>query len=63
MQAAPGKIIYDPFAGTGSLLYACAQSGSYVMGSDIDGRQMRGKSELHRSTGSAAADAQNVGKE
>ncbi|GHJ88048.1 hypothetical protein NliqN6_4450 [Naganishia liquefaciens] len=38
-----GKIIYDPFAGTGSLLYTCAHWGSYVMGSDIDGRQMRGK--------------------
>ncbi|KAJ9113655.1 hypothetical protein QFC22_005964 [Naganishia vaughanmartiniae] len=38
-----GKLVYDPFAGTGSLLYVCANWGSYVMGSDIDGRQMRGK--------------------
>jgi tRNA (guanine10-N2)-methyltransferase len=44
-QPAPGKIIYDPFAGTGSLLYAVAHWGAYVFGSDIDGRQMRGKSE------------------
>ncbi|KAL7418709.1 hypothetical protein Q5752_006392 [Cryptotrichosporon argae] len=40
---APGKIIYDPFVGTGSLLYAAAHWGAYVIGSDIDGRQMRGK--------------------
>ncbi|ORX34805.1 S-adenosyl-L-methionine-dependent methyltransferase [Kockovaella imperatae] len=40
---APGKIVYDPFAGTGSLLYSCAHWGTYVMASDIDGRQMRGK--------------------
>jgi tRNA G10 N-methylase Trm11 len=37
--------MYDPFAGTGSLLYAVAHWGAYVFGSDIDGRQMRGKSK------------------
>lgn len=41
--SAPGKMVYDPFAGTGSLLYTCAHWGSVVVGSDIDGRQMRGK--------------------
>ncbi|KAJ9104053.1 hypothetical protein QFC19_004187 [Naganishia cerealis] len=41
-----GKLVYDPFAGTGSLLYVCANWGSYVMGSDIDGRQMRGKDKI-----------------
>jgi tRNA (guanine10-N2)-methyltransferase len=46
LQPAPGKIIYDPFAGTGSLLYAVAHWGAYVFGSDIDGRQMRGKSKF-----------------
>ncbi|OCF31203.1 tRNA (guanine10-N2)-methyltransferase [Kwoniella heveanensis CBS 569] len=40
---APGKLIYDPFVGTGSMLYAVAHWGAYVIGSDIDGRQMRGK--------------------
>ncbi|EKD01436.1 hypothetical protein A1Q2_04278 [Trichosporon asahii var. asahii CBS 8904] len=40
---APGKIMYDPFVGTGSLLYAVAHWGSYVLGSDIDARQFRGK--------------------
>ncbi|KAG8956326.1 hypothetical protein FRC04_004406 [Tulasnella sp. 424] len=42
-QASPGKLIYDPFAGTGSMLYTCAFFGAMVFGSDIDGRQMRGK--------------------
>ncbi|KAF8495862.1 tRNA guanosine-2'-O-methyltransferase [Gautieria morchelliformis] len=41
--SAPGKLIYDPFAGTGSMLYTAAEFGAYVVGSDIDGRQMRGK--------------------
>ncbi|KAK8845581.1 hypothetical protein IAR55_006297 [Kwoniella newhampshirensis] len=40
---APGKIMYDPFVGTGSMLYAVAHWGAYVFGSDIDGRQIRGK--------------------
>ncbi|WWC85832.1 uncharacterized protein L201_000699 [Kwoniella dendrophila CBS 6074] len=40
---APGKIIYDPFVGTGSMLYASAHWGAYVFGSDIDGRQIKGK--------------------
>ncbi|WWD22530.1 hypothetical protein CI109_107023 [Kwoniella shandongensis] len=41
----PGKIMYDPFVGTGSMLYAVAHWGSYVFGSDIDGRQIRGKTK------------------
>ena len=53
VQPAPGKIIYDPFAGTGSLLYAVAHWGAYVFGSDIDGRQMRGKSESRMAVGSS----------
>ncbi|KAF8578016.1 tRNA guanosine-2'-O-methyltransferase [Ramaria rubella] len=40
---APGKFVYDPFAGTGSMLYTTAQFGAFTVGSDIDGRQMRGK--------------------
>ncbi|KAI8974652.1 S-adenosyl-L-methionine-dependent methyltransferase [Pilobolus umbonatus] len=44
-QAGPGKLIYDPFVGTGSFLFTCAHFGSYTMGSDIDGRQIRGKSK------------------
>ncbi|KAF8629167.1 hypothetical protein AX17_005752 [Amanita inopinata Kibby_2008] len=41
--AAPGKLIYDPFMGTGSMAYPAAHLGALVFGSDIDGRQMRGK--------------------
>ncbi|KAL1942032.1 hypothetical protein VTO73DRAFT_6562 [Trametes versicolor] len=41
--AAPGKLVYDPFAGTGSMAYTSAYFGAYFYGSDIDGRQMRGK--------------------
>ncbi|CDO69224.1 hypothetical protein BN946_scf185042.g126 [Trametes cinnabarina] len=60
--AAPGKLVYDPFAGTGSMAYVCnenlsvivkhaylrfrqtvAHFGAFFIGSDIDGRQMRGK--------------------
>jgi tRNA (guanine10-N2)-methyltransferase len=43
--ASPGKLIYDPFIGTGSLAYTTAHFGALVFGSDIDGRQMRGKGE------------------
>ncbi|KAI0339786.1 tRNA guanosine-2'-O-methyltransferase [Trametopsis cervina] len=41
--ASPGKLIYDPFVGTGSLAYTTAHFGAFLYGSDIDGRQMRGK--------------------
>lgn len=44
-QGSGGKIVYDPFVGTGSLLIACAAMGAYVFGSDIDGRMMRGKAD------------------
>ncbi|KAL8933984.1 MAG: hypothetical protein Q9216_006124 [Gyalolechia sp. 2 TL-2023] len=42
-QAAPGKVFYDPFVGTGSFLIGCAHFGAFTMGSDIDGRAIRGK--------------------
>lgn len=41
--AGPGKLMYDPFTGTGSFPIACAHFGATVMGSDIDGRSIRGK--------------------
>ncbi|CAL1707258.1 unnamed protein product [Somion occarium] len=44
--AAPGKLIYDPFVGTGSLAYVTAHFGAWLYGSDIDGRQMRGKENV-----------------
>lgn len=43
--ASPGKFIYDPFMGTGSMAYTAAQFGAFFFGSDIDGRQMRGKGD------------------
>jgi len=41
--AGPNKIFYDPFVGTGSFPIACSHFGARTMGSDIDGRMVRGK--------------------
>lgn len=41
--AAPGKLFYDPFVGTGSFPIACAHFGAMAWGSDIDGRALRGE--------------------
>ena len=41
--AAPDKIFYDPFVGTGSFPIACSHFGARTVGSDIDGRMVRGK--------------------
>lgn len=41
--AAPDKIFYDPFVGTGSFPIACSHFGARTMGSDIDGRMVRGR--------------------
>lgn len=41
--AAPGKIFYDPFCGTGSFPVAVGHFGALAYGSDIDGRPLRGK--------------------
>ncbi|KAL1840677.1 hypothetical protein VTJ49DRAFT_227 [Mycothermus thermophilus] len=43
--AGPGKLVYDPFVGTGSFPIACAQFGALTFGSDIDGRSIRGDSK------------------
>ncbi|KAL2916709.1 hypothetical protein HK105_203825 [Polyrhizophydium stewartii] len=40
--ARPGAFILDPFVGTGSFLISCSHFGAYTVGSDIDGRQIRG---------------------
>lgn len=37
-----GDLVLDPFVGTGSFLYTAAAFGAYTLGSDIDGRQLRG---------------------
>lgn len=41
--AGPNKIFYDPFVGTGSFPIACSHFGAMTLGSDIDGRMVRGK--------------------
>ncbi|KZF22319.1 tRNA guanosine-2'-O-methyltransferase [Xylona heveae TC161] len=43
--AAPGKLFFDPFVGTGSFSVACSHFGAHALGSDIDGRSIRGKGE------------------
>lgn len=48
-HAGPGRIIYDPFAGTGGFLVAAAEFGACVWGSDIDGRSFRGTGKGCRS--------------
>lgn len=40
--ARPGALVLDPFVGTGSFLVSCSHFGAYTIGSDIDGRQIRG---------------------
>lgn len=40
--AGPGKLFYDPFCGTGSFPIAVAEFGAVALGSDIDGRSIRG---------------------
>ena len=42
-MAAPYKVFYDPFVGTGSFPIACSHFGAMTIGSDIDGRMVRGK--------------------
>ncbi|KAF2154577.1 tRNA guanosine-2'-O-methyltransferase [Myriangium duriaei CBS 260.36] len=41
--ASAGKVVYDPFCGTGSFLVAAAHFGAMTTGSDMDGRVVRGK--------------------
>ncbi|CAO1429010.1 unnamed protein product [Diamesa serratosioi] len=41
-------IVFDPFAGTGSMLLSAAKFGSYVIGSDIDFLMLHGKTKPSR---------------
>lgn len=43
--AAPGKVFFDPFVGTGSFLVAASHFGALTMGADIDPRSFRGKDD------------------
>ena len=45
--AAPGKLFYDPFVGTGSVTVAFAHFGALAFGSDIDGRSIRRKGKTN----------------
>lgn len=47
-HAGPGRLVYDPFVGTGGFLVAAAEFGAYVWGSDIDGRSFRGTGRSER---------------
>lgn len=51
--AGPSKFVYDPFAGTGSMLYACSMLGAFSFGSDIDGRMLRGRQDKDGARGVA----------
>lgn len=43
-----GEFVFDPFVGTGSLLVAAAKCGGYVVGADIDGQLLRGRTKPTR---------------
>ena len=40
VHAGPGRVVWDPFCGTGSVLIAAAHFGAMTMGSDIDVRRV-----------------------
>lgn len=54
--AAPGKLFYDPFVGTGSFPIACAEFGAITWGSDIDGRAARGEYNKLQGKGKSKAE-------
>ena len=41
LQVRKGHLVFDPFAGTGSILIAAAHLGAHTLGSDIDIRVLR----------------------
>ena len=41
LQVRPGSLVFDPFAGTGSILVAAAQMGAVTLGADIDAKVIR----------------------
>ncbi|KZV88323.1 tRNA guanosine-2'-O-methyltransferase [Exidia glandulosa HHB12029] len=59
--ASPGKLMYDPFVGTGSMLYTAAHFGAIVFGSDIDGRQIRGRGTEKKETPGVESAARQYG--
>ena len=51
-MAGPGRLIHDPFCGTGSVLMAAASAGALTMGGDIDVRVLR-DGKVHKPSGGA----------
>lgn len=51
VHAAPGKLFFDPFVGTGSFCIAAAHFGALTIGADIDGRSFRGKQKAQQPIG------------
>jgi tRNA (guanine10-N2)-methyltransferase len=47
-QVRKGDLVYDPFAGTGSLLIAASQFGGYTFGTDIDYLMLHGRTRPTR---------------
>ena len=41
LQVRKGQLVFDPFAGTGSILIAAAHLGAHTLGTDIDIRVLR----------------------
>ncbi|KAJ1922920.1 hypothetical protein LPJ71_001034 [Coemansia sp. S17] len=56
-----GALVYDPFVGTGSFLLTCSHFGAYSMGSDIDGRQIRGTAGFRRGVDGISANLAQYG--
>jgi len=44
-QVRPSTFAFDPFVGTGSILLSCALRGAFCIGTDIDIRVLKGRSE------------------
>ncbi|KAE8375121.1 hypothetical protein BDV26DRAFT_283698 [Aspergillus bertholletiae] len=47
-HAAPGRLFYDPFVGTGSFCVAAAHFGALTCGSDIDPRSFKGREKSEK---------------
>ncbi|KAJ2840435.1 hypothetical protein FBU31_000414 [Coemansia sp. 'formosensis'] len=59
--ARPHALVYDPFVGTGSFLLTCSHFGAYSLGSDIDGRQIRGTAGFRRGVNGISANLAQYG--
>ena len=58
VQVRRGRLVYDPFVGTGGVLLAAAHHGAATLGSDIDMRVIRlGKTDKAGQQVLPAADA------